>query len=49
MTFAVCANTLRGRKMDLSSLVRGVTLVPAGVAEVVSKQEAGWSYIKGGF
>lgn len=45
----ICANTLKGKKMTAARLVPGVTVVPSGIAEVVKKQEAVWSYLKGGF
>lgn len=45
--FAACSNTMRFRKLDRKSLVSGVAVVDAGVAEVVRKQEAGWAYLKG--
>ena len=47
--FAACNNTLRYRHIDVKQLIYGVRVVPAGVAEVVRKQEAGWSYLKGAF
>lgn len=47
--FAACSNTLRGRHIKPSQLIKGVVVVDSGVAEVVRKEEAGWSYLKGGF
>ena len=48
--FVVCENTLKNRKIDKKSLFTDlVDYVPAGIAEIVLKQEQGWSYIKGGF
>lgn len=48
--FVVCENTLKNRKIDKESLLNDlVEYVPAGIAEIVLKQEQGWSYIKGGF
>lgn len=49
VAFAACANTLRGRHIDRSRLFSFVKVVPSGVAEVVRKQEAGWSYLKGAY
>lgn len=49
VVFAACNNTLVYRKISRSGLLAGVVVVPAGVAEVVKKQEAGWSYLKGAF
>lgn len=45
--FAACENTMRKRGVAASDLLEGVETVDSGVAEVVRKQEAGWSYIKG--
>jgi len=49
VVFAGCANTIRGRKIAKNRLYGFVRVVPSGVAEVVRKQEAGWSYLKGAF
>jgi intracellular sulfur oxidation DsrE/DsrF family protein len=46
--FVACENAMRARKFTLADLVDGVTSVPAGIAEVVTKQEQGWTYIKAG-
>ena len=46
--FAACENTMRKQNVTKEDLLpQGVT-VDSGVAEVVRKQEAGWSYIKSG-
>ncbi|MES2519398.1 MAG: DsrE family protein [Bacteroidota bacterium] len=47
--FAVCENTLKQRKIDKSQILVGATFVPVGLAEIVLKEEDGWSYIKAGF
>ena len=47
--FMVCENTLKNRKINKDQLIPNVEYVPAGIAEIVEKQEEGWSYIKGGF
>ncbi|MFM6949362.1 MAG: DsrE family protein [Aquirufa sp.] len=44
--FKACENTIRERKIDKSTLLQQSGFVPSGVAEVVLKQEAGWSYLK---
>lgn len=46
--FAACENTMRHRNVQKSDLFDFVVTVDSGVAEVVRKQEAGWSYLKGG-
>lgn len=47
--FLVCENTMKNRKITKEQLIPEVEYVPAGIAEIVEKQEQGWSYIKGGF
>jgi uncharacterized protein len=46
--FKACENSMRGRKLTLADLVPGSEPVPAGIVEVVTKQEQGWVYIKAG-
>ncbi len=46
--FVACENTMRERKIGREELVAECRTVPAGVVEVVLKQEKGWSYIKAG-
>ena len=48
--FVVCENTLKNRKISKDVFdAELVEYVPAGIAEIVEKQEQGWNYIKGGF
>lgn len=48
--FVICENTLRNRKLSKDLFMQDIVgYVPAGIAEIVEKQEQGWSYIKGGF
>lgn len=49
VTFAVCENTLKQRKIDKSEILPEAVFVPVGIAELVLKQEEGWAYIKAGF
>ncbi len=44
--FVACENTMRERKIKREELVGECRTVPAGVVEVVLKQEKGWSYIR---
>jgi len=47
--FHVCANTVRGRKVDVETDLYDVSekdIVPSGVAEVAKLQAMGYSYIK---
>ena len=47
--FLVCANTLRGRKIDYNTDLYDVfkeDIVPSGVAELAHLQQMGYAYIK---
>jgi intracellular sulfur oxidation DsrE/DsrF family protein len=44
--FVACENTLRERKIKREELVPDCRTVPAGIVEVVMKQDKGWAYIK---
>ena len=49
VAFNVCANTVRGRKVDVETDLYDVSskdIVPSGVAEVAKLQAMGYSYIK---
>ena len=48
VVFAACENTMKGMHVTKDDLLAVDITVPSGVAEVVKKQEAGWSYIKSG-
>lgn len=48
VVLAACENTMRSKHIKKENLLSFVTTVDSGVAQVVRKQEAGWSYIKGG-
>ena len=48
VVFAACENTMRRMNVSKDALMPFVRPVDSGVAEVVRKQEAGWSYIKSG-
>ena len=47
--FVGCENTLRERKIPKETIIPEAGFVKSGVAEVILKQEQGWSYIKAGF
>jgi len=48
--FVVCENTLKNRKISKDVFPEIlVEYTPAGIAEIVEKQEQEWSYIKGGY
>ena len=46
--FKVCAMTMKRNNIDQTQLIAGVESVPDGIYEIVSKQQAGWGYIKVG-
>ena len=46
--FVACGNAMRKQHLELSDLVPGSEVVPAGIVEVVRRQEQGWTYIKAG-
>ena len=48
VVYNVCEFSLKERKVDKSKLIAQSTYVPAGIIEIVEKQEQGWSYIKAG-
>lgn len=48
VVLAACENTMKRKKVTRAELLPFATTVDSGVAEVVRKQEAGWSYIKAG-
>jgi uncharacterized protein len=45
---AACQNSMRAMKVTTGDLFPFAAQVDSGVAELIRKQEAGWSYIKGG-
>jgi uncharacterized protein len=46
VTFKVCALALKNNSVDKSQLLAGVSTVPDGIHEIVSKQQDHWGYIK---
>ena len=46
--FVACQNSMRMQHVELKDLLPKVEPVPSGIIEVVTKQEQGWAYIKGG-
>jgi intracellular sulfur oxidation DsrE/DsrF family protein len=45
-SFKVFAATMKRHKIDASQLIPGVEVVPDGIYEIITKQRAGWGYIK---
>lgn len=48
VVFAACENTMKKKNVTRDQLVPFAKTTDSGVAEVIRKQEAGWSYIKSG-
>lgn len=48
VSFAACENTMRRKKVQKEDLLPVAITVDSGVAEVVRRQEEGWSYVKSG-
>ena len=46
--FNACEFSIKERKVDRSKIIKYAGYVPAGIIEIVTKQEQGWSYIKAG-
>lgn len=46
--FVACGNAMRKLHLEAADLVAGSEVVPAGIVEVMRKQEQGWTYIKAG-
>lgn len=47
--FIACENTMNRRNIYHEQILPVAGFVKAGITEIVLKQEAGWSYIVGGF
>jgi intracellular sulfur oxidation DsrE/DsrF family protein len=46
VTVAACGNTMQRQNLTAGDLTAGVSVVPAGIAEIVRRQRAGWSYVR---
>lgn len=44
--FQICANTIRGKKIDKNKISQFAEIVPSGVAHVAHLQQQGYLYIK---
>ena len=44
--FVGCENTMKGFKMSKAEMLPTIGYVPAGVTELMKKQEEGWAYIR---
>jgi len=43
---AACQNSMRGFKIEAADLVPGVSVVPAGVVELIRREHAGYAYVR---
>lgn len=41
-----CENTMRGQKLTPTDMLGKIGYVPAGVVEIMQKQQQGWAYIR---
>ena len=41
-----CENTMHGQKLTKADMLAKVSYVPAGVVEIMQKQQQGWAYIR---
>jgi len=41
-----CENTMRGQKLGKPDMRKGIDYVPAGVVEIMQRQQQGWAYIR---
>ena len=41
-----CENTMRGQKLTKDDMLAGIAYVPAGVSEIMKKQNEGWAYLR---
>jgi intracellular sulfur oxidation DsrE/DsrF family protein len=41
-----CENTMHGQKLTKADMLNGVSYAPAGVVEIMQKQQQGWAYIR---
>jgi len=41
-----CENTMKGQKLTRADMLNGIGYVPAGVVELISKQQQGWAYLR---
>ncbi len=43
---SACENTMAAQKVSRNEILPGVGYVPAGVVEIMKRQQEGWSYIR---
>lgn len=47
--FVACEQTMKQQKLDKTDILPLAGFVPRGLVEIITRQEEGWAYIKGGF
>ena len=43
---SACENTMHGQKLVKADMLDGIGYVPAGVVEIMRKQQQGWAYLR---
>ena len=43
---SACENTMHGQKLAKADMLDGIGYVPAGVVEIMQKQQQGWAYLR---
>lgn len=43
---AACENTMRNQKLERADMHPNVSYVPAGVVEIIRRQQEGWAYLR---
>ena len=46
MKISACENTMATQKVTRDQILPGVSFVPAGVVEIMRKQQQGWAYLR---
>lgn len=46
VAIVACENTMRSQKLGKSDMISNIGYVPAGVIEIIKKQNAGYAYIR---
>ncbi|HTS85636.1 MAG TPA: DsrE family protein [Usitatibacter sp.] len=46
MTVSACENTMAKQNVKRGEILPGVSFVPAGVVEIMRKQQQGWAYVR---
>jgi intracellular sulfur oxidation DsrE/DsrF family protein len=46
VSVAACGNTMRREGVRPDRLIEGVSVVPAGLAQIVRRQRDGWAYVR---